>query len=232
LSASCLERNADGARSCGARGWAHRVWRYTHAAMVTDPIPRTARLRREYEASDARPTLPTPPGGPLIEANQALGEALVTGERPAVKRAGDRMLALLSAFYEVRPPRLAVLGSRPHQVARGHLSYELFGDYTPSTAAIRVWMRTAVRGKVTSHRGLLNTLLHEFCHHLDIEKLGLSDTPHTRGFYGRVDDLYHLALDTPPERRKPLVWIRSRGVWRIDWSKLRVTAPAAPPRRT
>ena len=37
----------------------------------------------------------------------------------------------------------------------------------------------------------------------------LSDTPRTRGFHWRVDALYHLALGTPAEKRKPLVWIRS-----------------------
>ena len=71
------------------------------------------------------------------------------------------------------------------------------------------------------HRGLLNTLLHEFCHHLDVCSLGYPDTPHTRGFYCRIDELYHLPLDTPPDRRKPLVWIKYGGGWRIDWRKLR-----------
>jgi hypothetical protein len=108
-------------------------------------------------------------------------------------------------------------------VIEGHLAFELFGDYTPATQQIRAWMRTAVLGKVTSHRGMLNTLLHEFCHHLDVHLLGWPDTPHTRGFYSRVDELYHLALGTPADRRKPLVWIRQGRAWRIDWSKLRPT---------
>src|SRR4051812_43868929 len=138
------------------------------------------------------------------------------------------MLADLAAFYRVPQPRLSVLGSRPHQVVGGHLAYELYGDYTLATSVIRVWMRTAVFGRVTSHRGLLNTLLHEFCHHLDIKAMELPSTPHTRGFYGRVDDLYHLALATPPDRRKPLVWIRSGSSWRIDWRKIRPTRPARP----
>src|SRR2546425_3335215 len=41
--------------------------------------------------------------------------------------------------------------------------------------------------------------LHEFCHHLDREKFGFLQTPHTRGFHARVDDLYHLALATRSE---------------------------------
>jgi hypothetical protein len=195
--------------------------------VVTDPVPRAARLRQQYEASDRSTTIALPPAEPLQLATRALGEALETGDRARVKRAGGAVLAQLADFYGVSRPRLDVLGARPHRVVEGYLSYELFGDYTPRTEVIRVWMRTAVLGKVTSHRGLLNTLIHELCHHLDVKLLKLPETPHTRGFFARIDDLYHLALATPPERRKPLVWIRRGGVWRIDWSKLRArrTAP-------
>jgi hypothetical protein len=189
--------------------------------MVTDPVPRAARMRKQYDASDLRASLPLPPGGPLQKVTSVLGEALAGADRASVKRAGETLLSQLAAFYGVSRPRLTVLGARPHRVVEGYLAYELFGDYTPATETIRVWMRTAVLGKVTSHRGLLNTLLHEFCHHLDVKALGFSSTPHTRGFFGRIDELYHLALATPAERRKPLRWIRRGSVWRIDWSKLR-----------
>ena len=43
----------------------------------------------------------------------------------------------------------------------------------------------------------------------------------TRGFYSRIDGLYHLALATPEEKRKPLVWIKVGSRWRVDWRKLR-----------
>jgi hypothetical protein len=189
--------------------------------MVTDPVPRTARLRQQFEASDARATLPLPSAAPLQAATQALGVALAAEDKAAVKTTGKALLQLLADHYGTSCPRLSVLGARPLKVVEGNLAYELFGDYTLETEVIRVWMRTAVLGKVTSHRGLLNTLLHEYCHHLDVVALGWPDTPHTRGFFGRVDDLYHLALATPPDKRKPLVWIRRGGVWRIDWTRLR-----------
>jgi hypothetical protein len=195
--------------------------------MVTDPVPRSSALKKEFGESDAQLNMPLPPAEPLRVATKAFQEALVTGEGAPVKRTGQQLLRLLSATYEVSPPSLLVLGSRPKKVVEGHSSWELFGDYTPATKTIRVWMRTAVLGKVTSFRGLLNTLLHEFCHHLDIEGLGYSDTPHTRGFYCRIDALYHLALATPPDQRKPLVWIKSGARWRVDWRKLR--APARAP---
>jgi hypothetical protein len=189
--------------------------------VVTDPLPRRRDLRRQYDASDATPSLHLPVGEPLQQLSNGLRDALLAEDPSLVRRSGQQILELLAQFYGVLPPRLKVLGSRPHKVIEGYLAFELFGDYTLATQLIRVWMRTAVRGKVTSHRGLLNTLLHEFCHHLDVHALGWPDTPHTRGFYTRVDELYHLALATPPDKRRPLVWIRQGTRWRIDWSKLR-----------
>ena len=188
--------------------------------MVTDPVPRAAGLRRQYEASDAKPSLDLPPAEPLQQAAAALKLALESESRAEVKKAGIALLAVLAESYGVSRPKLSVLGARPKTRSEG-ASYELWGDYTFATEVIRVWMRTAVLGKVTSYRGLLNTILHEFCHHLDVRRLGWPDTPHTRGFYGRVDELYHLALGTPAAARRPLVWIKGRNTWRIDWTKLR-----------
>lgn len=188
--------------------------------MITDPVPGTVALRREYEASDGKPHLDLPPAGSLQLLAKELGEALATANRTAVRKAGIHLLTFLAHAYEVPPPGLSVLGARPKKIYEGS-SYELWGDYTFATEVIRVWMRTAVLGKVTSFRGLLNTLLHEFCHHLDVKRFGWRSTPHTRGFFGRIDDLYHLALATPSEARRPLVWIKTRNGWRIDWTKLR-----------
>ena len=189
--------------------------------MVTDPAPKSGPRAVEFAASDALASLALPSAEELQARARAFEEALKGEGVPAVKRAGVAILEFLAEFYEVPRPRLSVLGSRPKSSTESGWSWELFGDYDLETAVIRIWMRTAVLGKVTSYRGLLNTLLHEFCHHLDVVKLGFCDTPHTRGFYARVDALYHLALATPPEKRKPLVWIRARNVWRIDWAKLR-----------
>ena len=189
--------------------------------MITDPVPRTARLRRQYEASDARHTLELPPAEPLQQDAERLRAALEAAQAPGVRRAGQGLLDDLATFYRVPAPRLKILGVRPHRVRDGHLDYELHGDYTIETGVLRAWMRTAILGKVTSYRGMLNTLLHELAHHLDVHLFGWSDTPHTRGFYWRVDALYHLDLGTPPENRKPLIWIKSGTRWRIDWTKLR-----------
>ena len=189
--------------------------------MKTDPFPRTVTERKEYNASDERSRMPLPPAEELQNAARRLEAALVTEDQRAVEAVCKRMLEMLSSFYGIVKPGLKVLGSRPRSVREGHYSFELFGDYTFETKVIRLWMRTAVLGKVTSYRGLLNTLLHEFCHHLDVERLGFPNTPHTRGFYERVDELYHLALATPAEKRKPLAWIKRGNSWYIDWPRMR-----------
>ncbi len=189
--------------------------------MITDRPPREREARRAFEESDVLVKLePLPDAGELRSRAVLLEKAIATGDARNVKAEGESILELLAGTYGVGPPDLRVLGTRPRSVWEGGYS-ELFGDYDFQQKRIRVWMRTAVLGKVTSYRGLLHTLLHEFCHHLDRERLGFRETPHTRGFHSRVDELYHLALGTPAENRRPLVWIRMGKSWRIDWSKLR-----------
>jgi hypothetical protein len=189
--------------------------------VITDPAPRTASRRREYDRSDAIVTMPLPPAELVQPLTRALAEAMAAGDTAPVRRAGDELLAVLSAFYKVPVPPLRVLGVRPHRVTAGVCTYQLFGDYTPSTQRIRVWMRTAIRRQVSSPRALLNTLLHEFCHHLDSTRLACPQSFHTRGFFARIDHLYHLALATPLAARRPLRWVRRGTVYAIDWSALR-----------
>jgi hypothetical protein len=189
--------------------------------VITDSPPRGEAKRREYERSDALVRMPLPEGPAVQSLTRALAETMAAGDTAPVQRAGERLLTALSAFYGVPVPPLRVLGVRPHKVTAGVCTYQLFGDYTPSTQRIRVWMRTAIREKVSSPKALLNTLLHEFCHHLDCAKLACPESYHTRGFYTRIDHLYHLALATPPAARKPLRWIKRGAVWAIDWNRLR-----------
>lgn len=189
--------------------------------MITDPQPKSEGRRREYDRSDALATMPLPPGEPIQALARALASAMATEDTALVRHAGEALLAALSIFYRVPVPTLRVLGVRPHQVTAGVCTYQLFGDYTPSTQRIRVWMRTAIRERVSSPKALLNTLLHEFCHHLDSARLAMPQSYHTRGFFWRIDHLYHLALATPLAARKPLRWVKRGAVWAIDWNRLR-----------
>jgi hypothetical protein len=133
-----------------------------------------------------------------------------------VRSACTEFLATVSNFYEVPPCGVRVLAARPLRT-RERGTFELFGDYSPDSMLIRVWMRTAVRNEVTSFGTFLSTLCHEFCHHLDFTKFGFSDSWHTRGFYERAGVLYHHARRTA---LKTLFWVpMSRGRWRIDWQR-------------
>lgn len=190
--------------------------------MITDPWPRRADEQSEYRRSDALSSLDRlPPAGPLRELTVRLFGALESGQAPAVRRVSAELAEHIAGFYRLPAPEIRVLGVRPHRMTEGVCTYELHGDYTPSSGRIRVWMRTAVRARVCAPRAFLNTLLHEACHHLDCAGLQLPESYHTRGFFSRVDGLYHHALGTPPEERRRLVWVRSGAGWRLDWARTR-----------
>src|SRR5438094_3701906 len=124
------------------------------------------------------------------------------GTTTNVRHACQEFLETTSRFYGVPDCEIRVLAARPLRV-RENWASELFGDYTPETMLIRVWMRTAVRKEITSFGTFLSTLCHEFCHHLDFQQFRFPDSWHTRGFYERAAALYHHARDTAPERRFP-----------------------------
>lgn len=186
--------------------------------MLTDRPPRKKTLQAQFLASDRLETLGVPADDRLIVPARSIEAALKADERPGVRSACSGFLAAAAEFYQVRPPQLRVLAARPLRVREGGWATELFGDYDPDTTVIRVWMRTAVRKQVTSYGTFFSTLVHEFCHHLDIEKLGFRDSPHTRGFYERVAVLYHHARQTSP---KKIAWARvPGGSWRVDWARM------------
>ena len=194
--------------------------------MVTDRPPRRKDLLAQYQASDQLLGLKLPDDGriPLLAA--AIKSAMADESQAAVRRACSEFLAAAAEFYQVRPPEVRALAARPIRVREGSWASELFGDYSLQTATIRIWTRTAVRKQVTSFGTFLSTLCHEFCHHLDVQKLGFRGSPHTRGFYERTAALYHHARGTP---RKRLVWARMPGgIWRIDWQRTRALNAAQP----
>ena len=100
-------------------------------------------------------------------------------DRRSVRKACTEFLTAAADFYRVPKAAVRVLAARPLGVREGGWITEFFGDYYPENNLIRVWMRTAVRRRVTSFGTFLSTLCHEFCHHLDYKKLG-SETRPTR----------------------------------------------------
>jgi hypothetical protein len=191
--------------------------------MFTDAPPRNKVRHKLFLNSDRLEILPLPPDGTLAALASKIETAMKAGRAAEVRVASDEFLQSASDFYQVPNCPLRVLAARPLRV-REYSTTELFGDYHPTTKAIRVWMRTAVRKNVTSFGTFLSTLCHEFCHHLDFHRFGFRDSWHTRGFYGRAAILYHHARGTSP---KQLVWIpAARGRWRIDWQQTNRSSPS------
>ncbi len=186
--------------------------------MVTDRPPRRRVLLGEFLKSEKLSQIELPASEQCSALASSIESAMKLGTRTAILQACSDFLAVASNFYEVKTPDVRVLAARPLRI-RETGSIELFGDYTFNTMMIRVWTRTAVRKQITSFGTFLSTLCHEFCHHLDCQRLGFRQSPHTRGFYERTALLYHHARGTPAKR---LMWVRMPGNrWRIDWQRMR-----------
>ena len=162
-----------------------------------------ARTRRaDYARSNRIRTLPLPdPEEAAIAAQRLLAAREAAGRREL----GSDLLAVLSAQTGVHAPELVVPDEhQPHRRKGGRIVYSLQGDYRrrapsagdPTVARggrplgrIRVPNRTPARGAVVRPSAFLNTLLHEFGHHYDSERLGLQRSFHTSGFYARLRHL-------------------------------------------
>jgi len=75
-----------------------------------------------------------------------------------------------------------------HKTSGGRLTYKEYAYYDPEDG-ITVYNKTAVRQKYLAPKAYLDTIVHEFLHHLDYELLNLDHTYHTQGFYSRLGDL-------------------------------------------
>lgn len=150
----------------------------------------TASQRRIYQKSDEITSLKLPKARELHPLIEELTKALTRERRESVEVLCQKIASSLMTHLNAPMVRVRVLAVRPHR------SYEeLHGLYVPSEgqtpATITLWMRTAQKRKVVAFRTFLRTLLHEICHHLDYELLGLPYSFHTEGFYKRESSLFH-----------------------------------------
>jgi hypothetical protein len=185
--------------------------------MITERPPRNAAPLAEFLKSDQLNRIDVPQDARLRAAAMRI-ESVMKAGRGDIGQACIVFLETAAEFYGVQKPRVHVLAARPLRTREGGWTTEIFGDYAPDSMLIRVWTRTAVRKQVTSFGTFLSTLCHEFCHHLDFQRFGFRNSPHTRGFYERVAVLYHHARGTPLKR---LAWKRLPGSrWRVDWQRM------------
>ncbi len=75
-----------------------------------------------------------------------------------------------------------------HNKRQNRVAFKQYGYYRPQSKYIYINNRTAVRGQILASKTFFDTLVHEWMHHYDHEKLGLNSI-HTAGFYARLKDL-------------------------------------------
>lgn len=159
--------------------------------MVFDYYKRlTASEKRVYRKSDEVTSVKLPKAAELHPLIEKLDTALVKERREEVEALCQKLASSIAERLNAPEIKVKVLAVRPHK------SYgELHGLYVPAErlipATITVWMRTAQRKRIVAFRTFLRTLLHELCHHIDYELLGLSYSFHTEGFYKRESSLFH-----------------------------------------
>lgn len=142
-----------------------------------------------YRESDAIETLPLRDVRALRRLALRLRASLLRESRAAVEADVRALCAALVADVGAPSVTVKVLAKRP-----SHDWGELHGLYEPAhgrrRGRITVWMRTARHKRVVAFKTFLRTVLHELCHHLDYESLGLEDSFHTAGFFKRESSLF------------------------------------------
>lgn len=162
----------------------------------------TRAAQRIYDKSDQVSAIPLPRAAELRSLTAELAEVLKREDRQKTEAICQELVSGLTARLKVVPVQVEVLAARPSRTWG-----ELHGLYTPAEgrrpARVTVWMRTAQRRQVVAFRTFLRTLLHEVCHHLDYELLGLAETFHTEGFYKRESSLLYQLLGDRPQHASP-----------------------------
>lgn len=111
----------------------------------------------------------------------------------------QNLLTYLCNRFKIPVCTVEIMNKRQsHSTRNGHLVGKKYGSYKVTMHAdgtksgsnrIQIYNLTAVTGKPIAIKTMFDTLLHEFIHHYDLQKLCLTDSPHTKGFYMRLSDL-------------------------------------------
>jgi hypothetical protein len=162
--------------------------------------------QRIYDRSTAISSIQLIPTPQLLEAAEALPEALATDNHQQVQTLAQTLVNHICWRLNVRAVHVQVQGVRPSN-RRGEL-HGLYTQYDGGSHndSIQVWMRTAKRGQVVAFRTFLRTLLHEVCHHLDYTYLHLRESYHTEGFFQRESSLFYAIVrpSAKQEEQKPV----------------------------
>lgn len=103
----------------------------------------------------------------------------------------QKLIDYLCSKFKINSVQVIVRNSiQPHSVREtGKLRSKTLGSYNNGFRVITMYNLTAKKRKPVAIKTFVNTLLHEFMHHYDYEKLGFYTSLHTAGFYKRITDL-------------------------------------------
>jgi len=158
-----------------------------------------ARQQLIYRKSDRVSEIELPDRKALAATADQVRAALETGKPRSVRSAVTDLCAGLVSALDVAPVSVKVLARRPSRA--GEELHGLYEREEGEQPLITVWMRTAAHKRTVTFRTFVRTFLHELCHHLDYELLGLADTFHTEGFFKRESSLMRSLV--PPAQKKP-----------------------------
>jgi len=127
---------------------------------------------------------------PISDSAKYLSKKLLRArETTQRQQLSDDLLDELADMAEINIVKLKISDAKQYHKKRGGKTvYKQYGYYKPDTQYIYINNRTAVRGQILAPKTFFDTLIHEWLHHYDHEKLGLNSI-HTSGFYARLKDL-------------------------------------------
>ncbi|HPR41316.1 MAG TPA: hypothetical protein PK718_02065 [Candidatus Methanofastidiosa archaeon] len=138
------------------------------------------------------------PDDDVREAVLLFKESTFTGRDDLILRSGQNLLNALNGSFCIEDGvELVLRGKRPSRrkvdpaTGKKRIVSSTHGKYYPGRSMIALYTLTAT-GKRVAYKTLFNTLIHEFCHHMDYRhpSLRLERSLHTRGFYERLNSIY------------------------------------------
>ena len=141
----------------------------------------------DFTRSNKFPALEYQPASRERELTSRLIASTSAREREAL---GQKLLDEICRSLKIPPARLRVFEERqPHKLRGGKLAYKLYGVYRCDSAVIEIANLTSIRKQVVAGKTFLDTLIHELMHHIDRKFLRIPSTPHSPGFYARIEDM-------------------------------------------
>ena len=139
-----------------------------------------------YEKSNSTTTIKIP----ISDEARRLTSLLLKSKDEAKRQTlGDGLLDELADLAKIDIVNLKISETRQyHKKRNGKVAMKQYGYYKPGSKYIYINNRTAVRGQILAPKTFLDTLLHEWTHHYDYQKLGLNSI-HSAGFYARLKDI-------------------------------------------